>query len=276
MQAQQNFVGWDGSASVDTAKTPYWGGNVNTPFVGLGHAGLLMSNGAVGTDSPAHGTVVAAGVTDAATSVKVIVGASSEEDLWNKFVAGEVSDPATASATQPSATGSSYCGAAVHAFDLKAGESKTVTFVLSWHFPNRMCTASAGKRFPNLPDVLGNHYATRFRDARSVSEALVADQANLIGTTRLYRDTMFDTPIPASILDSAAGRVAVMRCPTMWWTADGIVLGNEGNSCCPLNCSHVYGYTMLLERLFPTLAMDMHYSAFVRNYNAGVTMRYSL
>ena len=27
-------------------------------------------------------------------------------------------------------------------------------------------------------------------------------------------------------------------------------MGSEGNGCCPLNCSHVYGYTTLLERLY--------------------------
>ena len=42
----------------------------------------------------------------------------------------------------------------------------------------------------------------------------------------------------------------------MWWTKDGIVMGSEGNGCCPLNCSHVYGYTTLMERLFPDLAKD--------------------
>ena len=33
-------------------------------------------------------------------------------------------------------------------------------------------------------------------------------------------------------------------------------MGSEGNGCCPLNCSHVYGYTTLMERLYPALAKD--------------------
>ena len=43
------------------------------------------------------------------------------------------------------------------------------------------------------------------------------------------------------------------------------------------NCTHVYGYTTLLERLYPQLAQDMCLSNFVRTYNqqlGGVTMRY--
>jgi hypothetical protein len=28
----------------------------------------------------------------------------------------------------------------------------------------------------------------------------------------------------------------------MWWTKSGIVMGTEGNGCCPLNCTHVERY----------------------------------
>jgi hypothetical protein len=82
--------------------------------------------------------------------------------------------------------------------------------------------------------------------------------------------------MPWEFLESAAGRLACMRSPTMFWTKAGIVLGNEGNNCCPLNCTHVYGYTTLLERLYPDLAKDMRVSDFVRNYDPvnGVAMRY--
>lgn len=41
----------------------------------------------------------------------------------------------------------------------------------------------------------------------------------------------------------------------------------------PLNCSHVYGYTTLLERMYPELGKDMAYSSFVRNYIAGTGVR---
>jgi len=68
-----------------------------------------------------------------------------------------------------------------------------------------------------------------------------------------------------------------MRSPTMWLSKAGVTLGYEGNGCCPLNCTHVYGYTTLLERLYPDFAKDMRVSDFVRNYSAaagGCTMRF--
>ena len=70
-----------------------------------------------------------------------------------------------------------------------------------------------------------------------------------------------------------------MNSGTMWRCLDGTVMGTEGNGCCPLNCTHVYGYTTLMERLFPDLAKDMRHSDFVRNYangteTGGCTMRF--
>ena len=41
----------------------------------------------------------------------------------------------------------------------------------------------------------------------------------LLPTTRDYRDAMFSTSMPPDVLN-AAGRAAMMRSATMWWTAE--------------------------------------------------------
>ena len=176
--------------------------------------------------------------------VGVIPGAANEEDMFNKFEANAVESPLKASATPASATGASWCGAAVQSVTVAPGESKTVTFVLSWYFPNRPSYSARA----NLPSTLGNMYNNWFADAVDVCKQFATNQAALCTTTRKYRDTMYATSIPWSFLETAAGRLACMRSPTMFWTEKGVVLGNEGNNCCPLNCTHVYGYTTLLER----------------------------
>ena len=97
----------------------------------------------------------------------------------------------------------------------------------------------------------------------------VGNLERLLAGTRLYRDTLFASTMPPELLGCASSKVAHLRCPTMWWTENGVVMGCEGNGCCPLNCTHVYGYTTLMERLFPSLAKDMRVSDFVRNYGRG-------
>eukprot|EP00039_Didymoeca_costata_P014944 m.247006 g.247006 ORF g.247006 m.247006 type:complete len:1001 (-) comp16124_c0_seq1:153-3155(-) len=280
MQAQQNFIGWDGSSDCNPPnKTPFWGGNVNTPFTTSdGVAGLRMTSNNVDPTAEPFGSLAACALPSTSAKVGVIASASDEADLFTKFSSGTIAPP-TGAGTPPSASGTSYCGGVVQSVSVAAGSSETVVFVLSWNFPNRTRVAMVGHSHDGnkyLPDVLGNMYSNWFEDAVASAQYMNQNSQMLLNTTRMYRDTMFASTVPWEILDTAAGRVACMRSPTMWWAKNGIVLGNEGNVCCPLNCSHVYGYTVLLERLFPTLAMDMRVSDFVRNYapGSGVRMRF--
>ena len=153
-----------------------------------------------------------------------------------------------------------------------ANGTATVTFLISWYLPNRP-SYSARK---NLPSTLGNMYQNWFTDATDCAKQYSANSASLLATTREFRDIMYGSSVPWQFTETAAGRLACMRSPTMWWTKEGWVLGNEGNNCCPLNCSHVYGYVTLLEKLYPDLAKDMRVSDFVRNYDVtnGCTMRF--
>ena len=265
LQSQQNFIGWDGQADCTQPSTPFWAKNVNTPFAGAdGSAGLAMSSGSVDASSANSGTLcVTALARDGAPPISVLTGAASETELWANFIARK-EVPVTSSSvpppTAPSATGRSYCGGVVQSLELAAGETATLTFVLAWHFPNRMRDESVrgSKAWDQiLPARLGNHYATQFKDASAVAEYARTHAEYLVSTTVDYVEAMYSSSIPWKLTDSAAGRAAVLRSPTMWQSEAGIVHGTEGNGCCPLNCTHVYGYTTLMERLYPDLAMDM-------------------
>jgi non-lysosomal glucosylceramidase len=277
LQSQQNLVGWNGQDNcVPPNATAFWGGNVNTATA----AGVAMANpskpSGASRENENFGTLAVQGVpTPSAAKTTVILDGASEEDIYAKFVAASDVAPVAGTATSPSAVGTSYCGGVVQTVTVAPGAQATVTFVLAWSFPNRSNAQSC--RNPHLPTVLGNNYNNWFADASAAADYAAANIASLAAVTRTYRDIIFRSSVPPVLLDSAAGKVAHLRCPTMWQTEAGIVLGTEGNGCCPLNCTHVYGYTMLMERLFPDLAKDMRVSDFVRNYNAaagGCTMRY--
>ena len=89
-----------------------------------------------------------------------------------------------------------------------------------------------------LPKTLGNHYNNRFSSAKDVVSKASPRLEQLRSTTRRYVEILFGSTVPPQIVESAAGRLAVMRSPTMFWSEAGVVLGTEGNGCCPLNCAH--------------------------------------
>ena len=285
---QQNFLGWNGRDKLQTSMK-CWGNNVNTPFVDSTSEGLLLSvrNSIPSNQDPTTGTLCLAAVKAGSDSqASVITRAGDETSLWQQFTNGSDVPTSEAIPSIPTPPTTTNCCGVVQRVTLAPHGTTTVTFVLSWHFPNRTLLDSTGsKTWHTLPSVLGNYYSTQWfpDNAMQVSDYVAKNLSNLRNTTRLYRDVLYRSSIPPELLECAAGRVAVLRSPTMWYTADGIVMGSEGNGCCPLNCTHVYGYTTLMERLFPTLAQNMRISDFVRTYDApgtsiaycgGVPMRY--
>jgi non-lysosomal glucosylceramidase len=309
MQSTMNFIGWDGHSgccNVGKDPTPFWGENINTPFVLNNNdddathcAGILLTSQRDISDVTRQGSITLAGIsvpdektaTRTKSSIRVIPGVTTEEELFHKFSNQAYHDPAMASPTVPSEDGTSYMGAVIQSItSIPPKTAVSCRFILSWYFPNRPCTAPR----EHLPkDIWMNQYSSWFTDSKDVLSQFYPRSTSLIETTRMYTETLYMSTIPYEVLESAAGRVATMRTPTIFWTKQqqqkrkthqsdknaidfGIVLGNEGNDCCPLNCTHVYGYTTLLERLFPDIAKDMRISDFIRNFDPtkGCTMRF--
>ena len=161
----------------------------------------------------------------------VLSQAATEDDLWQQFASHKEVPAAQAAPSAPSAKGGSWCGGVVQHLTLGARASAKLTFVLSWHFPNRVrdLSVGAGTYDSILPAVLGNQYDNWFADSLAVATYMAAAKAELQAKTRLYRDTIFASTLPPDVVDSAAGRVACLRSATMWWTKGGVVMGTEGN-----------------------------------------------
>lgn len=271
--------GKDAGKATVSSTTGFWGGNVNTPINAGALTGLIMTASTIRSGSPSNGNLaVHASVSDSAVASSVIVQATTEADLFHQFCNNKDIPAASASPSPPSDKSFSWSGGVVQTVTIPAGQTQTVTFISSWSFPNRARNASVGDAYNNiLPEVLGNFYSTWFSDASVVARYVQDNMSRLLSTTRTYRDIMFRTTLPPNLLDTAAGRVAVMRSGTMWRNKDGTVMGTEGNGCCPLNCTHVYGYTTLMERLFPDVAKNMRESDFIRNFDlkaGGCSMRF--
>jgi uncharacterized protein (DUF608 family) len=138
-------------------------------------------------------------------------------------------------------------------FTLKPGESRSVTFAITWHFPNV-------QRFQHA----GNFYSTRWPDATAVADYLAEHLEALWERTRLYHETLYQSNLPEEFLDAMTSQVAILRGPTCFWSEDGYFGGFEGSyGCCPLNCTHVWNYAQSHARLFPAVGRNMRVSNFI-------------
>lgn len=60
-------------------------------------------------------------------------------------------------------------------------------------------------------------------------EYTVSNLQELSLNTYAFRDAMFDSSLPWQLVDSAAGRVSVIRSPSTMWPADGNFYCFEGS-----------------------------------------------
>ncbi len=149
-----------------------------------------------------------------------------------------------------SKAGATCNSALVSTFTLPPHTSRTLTYLITWSFPNV-------ERYLHQ----GNLYSRRFKDAASVAHYVGAHLDALWENTLLWHDTFYQSNLPAEWLDAASVQPVVIRGPTCWWSEDGYFAGYEGSyRCCPLNCTHVWNYAQTHARLFPLLDRNMRVS----------------
>ena len=131
---------------------------------------------------------------------------------------------------------------------LDPGQSADVAFVVAWHYPNLT--------LDQLGSV-GRHYATRFDSAQAVARYVAANFDRLAASTRLWRDTWYDSTLPYWFLDRTLLNVSTLATSVCYRFADGRFWGWEGGpGCCTGTCTHVWSYAHSMGRLFPELERD--------------------
>jgi uncharacterized protein (DUF608 family) len=250
--AQQNAVGYVKGDVKDRASAGY-GGNSNR---------IVKQDGAVILHMTGKQDTVTPGTGDMALMVldKDASGTASWESLEKLTEAlgdGKVSGPETAG---PSPAGQTIEGALVSSFNLAPGQKRTVTFVLTWHFPYGV--QGDGKVWGGV----GNMYANWWPDALAVAADLNRRLPELTRLTRLYHDTLYASNLPYWLLDRISSQVAILASRTVFWTKDGYFGGWEGCSpgggCCNGSCAHVWHYAQAHARLLPEIARLMRQQAY--------------
>ncbi len=244
LATQQNAVGFSGYDTIvgpNNRQCKSYGQNKNTIVSDAGKTSLQMTGNAGSMQLSAY-----------AENVSYNSSWKDLSSLYNDFSDdGNLTGEKTASSPKAEIT---VDGALATGFSLKPGEEKTVTFVLSWHFPKGTFGRS------DIPEWYfvegGSMYENWWSDANAVDNYIAENFDYLDSTTRLYHETMYSSTIPRYVLDRISSNLSVLKSPTSFWTKDGYFGIWESTSNKEEwfgNCKHVIHYAQGHARIFPEL-----------------------
>ncbi|MEI6890794.1 MAG: GH116 family glycosyl hydrolase [Pontiella sp.] len=140
--------------------------------------------------------------------------------------------------------------------ELKPGECREFTFLISWHFPVvRIKEDYSPKTIP-----CQNEYASRFKDANAVADHVAEHMASLSSQTRKWVNTWNDSSLPQWLLDRTMATADTLQTANCTMLADGKggrFWAWEGIGVCHGTCTHVWHYAQAMARLFPSLERNL-------------------
>ena len=283
--ALQNAVGWDGITPITGNRCPLYGGNSNRVQQRAGYTAIVMENVALADDHPGAGQMMLTSLTPGSIPYE----RWSTDEQFIRFLEGyhptkhtfqqQRSQNSPFTPGGASQLGETWNGGLAAPFALKPGETVTITFIMSWYFPNRYVNFEQNfgsrRNYGKSKFWLGNAYAARFADALEVTEYVLQHRNSLEELSRQWSSAIYSSTLPDWMAEAIAAQAIYVRSPTCFWTEDGRFYGFEGSlgastamwnanfgGSCPLNCTHVWNYEMALSRLFPQLERNMRETDF--------------
>lgn len=125
---------------------------------------------------------------------------------------------------------------------LEPGQTRHVTFLVSWWFPNNRRVGWAGRIYNNW-----------YKSSAEVAAYVAANYERLYSQTRLFRDTYFDTTLPYWLANRITMPLSILACDNVVIFQNGRFYSDEGIGFCPGTCGHVFNFVTTLAKLFPEL-----------------------
>ena len=164
-------------------------------------------------------------------------------DFWDDFSADGKLDNRDGKREPP-------FGSLAASTSIAPGVSATITFLITWHFPNHLAW--------NAPQTrVGNYYTTQYTDAWDVAVRTANDLPALERDTVQFVRSFVDSDVPAVVKEAALCNLSTLRTETCFRTEDGRFFGWEGcndrDGWCEGNCTHVWNYEHATSSVFGAL-----------------------
>lgn len=144
--------------------------------------------------------------------------------------------------------------------DLKSGERKSLRFVITWYVPNVHRYWGANQTEETHVDWK-NYYASLFTSSADAAMYCLKNWTRLERDTRLFKDALSNSDLPASVLDAIQGNLATLKSTTCLRLENGDFYAWEGvhrnEGSCEGTCQHVWNYTYAMPFLFPKLELGL-------------------
>lgn len=262
-----NFVGMDGWETTRDWKGDRHpaGARKNRNREGAatpGLAGVFLDSEGVAPDAEAWGSLALAVLQSAAEPARVTLRTHWTNpqwggailDFWDDFSKDGLLDP------RPDSGQDAPVASVAQRATIAPGDSRTFTFLLAWHFPNRY-TWNTREEQRTAEDRIGNHYTTRFGDAWDVVAKAAPALPELERRTVGFVSDFLASSLPAVVKEAALANASTLVTQTCFRTPDGRFFGWEGTAdsrgCCHGSCTHVWNYEQTTPFLFGKLAWSM-------------------
>lgn len=243
-----------------------------------GPAGVFLRGAECSPDDKAYGDMTVA--TDCAdTAVQVYLYRGLWQDMtvtyWREFT--ELAQLPARVYDQPGEADHCCVFAKI---PVPAGQTGRVRFVLAWNVPNQYNYWAPYQDGQGNDVLWKNYYATLFADSQQTAAYCLRHWADLYRRTRQFHDALFDSSLPAEVVDAASATLSVLKSPTVLRLEDGSFYGwegvNETTGSCEGTCQHVWNYAYALPFLFPKLERSIRELEFGYTLQADGKMAFRL
>jgi len=238
--SMQNFIGEDGSQGKAA-------GNKNKFRQEQGMSGIYMYSEGVDSNAEQWGNIALSSSSEGRISYRTAWlperWASSILDFWDDFSAdGKVENRTDTVSAKPMASLAVSNVLPPHGV-------KTIRFLLTWYFPNRIAWSEA---------PLKNHYSTQYSDSWDVAKKTILSLPVLEKKTAEFATALCNSDLPEAVKEAALFNISTLRTQTCFRISDGNFFAWEGCDdkvgCCFGTCTHVWNYETATAFLFGDLA----------------------